>query len=123
MVVALAAMSLAAVPLILLGAGATTFWLATAAFGAGVATEIFTVVWVTVNSTHIPEHLLSRVGAHDEFWSTAPIPIGQLATPILAAAFGSGIVAITGGGMAALVMLVPILVPSLRKIEVNRPER
>lgn len=123
MVVALAAMSLAAVPLVLLGAGANTFWLAATAFVAGAATELFTVVWMTVNSTHIPERLLSRVGAHDEFWSTAPIPLGQLATPFLAAAFGTAAIAVTGGGVAAVAMLVPILVPALRRIEISRPGR
>jgi MFS family permease len=117
---ALSSMSLAAVPLILLGAGANTFWLAAAAFVAGVVAEFFTVVWETVNNTHIPERLLSRVGAHDEFWSFVSIPIGQLSTPFLAAAFGTTAVAVTGGGVAAAAMLVPLLVPSLRKIEINR---
>jgi MFS family permease len=120
MVPALSAMTLGAVPLILLGAGANTFWLAGAAFAAGVAAEFFTVVWETVHNTQVPERLLSRVGAHDEFWSFVPIPIGQLATPVLAAAFGTAAVAVTGGGVAALAMLVPLLVPSLRRIEINR---
>ncbi|MBA2947959.1 hypothetical protein [Streptomyces himalayensis] len=113
-------MALAAVPLILLGAGASTFLLAAAAFVAGVASEFFTVVWETVHNTHVPERLLSRVGAHDEFWSFVPVPIGQLSTPALAAAFGTAAVAVTGGGVAAVVMLVPLLVPSLRRIEINR---
>ncbi len=117
---ALASMSLAAVPLILLGAGASTFWLAAAAFVAGVVAGFFTVVWETVHNTHIPERLLSRVGAHDEFWSFVSIPIGQLSTPFLAAAFGTTAVAVTGGGVAAVAMLVPLLVPLLRKIEINR---
>jgi MFS family permease len=117
---ALSSMTLGAVPLILLGAGVNTFWLAAAAFVAGVVSEFFTVVWETVNNTHVPERLLSRVGAHDEFWSFVPIPIGQLATPILAAAFGTAAVAVTGGGVAAVAMLVPLLVPSLRRIEINR---
>jgi MFS family permease len=120
MVPALSAMSLAAVPLILLGTGATTAWLAASAFVAGVATELFTVVWSTVHNTHIPERLLSRVGAHDEFWSAAPIPVGQLSTPILAAAFGSATVAITGGCLAAAAIVAPLLLPSLRRLEINR---
>ncbi|MEE1801901.1 MFS transporter [Streptomyces sp. JV176] len=120
MVPALSSMTLGAVPLILLGAGANTFWLAAAAFTAGVASEFFTVVWMTVNNTHVPERLLSRVGAHDEFWSFVPIPIGQLSTPLLAAAFGTTAVAVTGGGVAVVAMLVPLLVPSLRRIEINR---
>lgn len=120
MVTALSSMTLATFPLILLGAGANTFWLAAAAFVAGVVAEFFTVVWETVNNTHVPERLLSRVGAHDEFWSFAPIPIGQLSTPILAATFGIATVAVTGGGVAAVAMLVPLLVPSVRRIEINR---
>ncbi|CAM5302070.1 hypothetical protein [Streptomyces aurantiogriseus] len=113
-------MSLAAVPLILLGVGANTFWLAAAAFAAGVASEFFTVVWETVCSTRVPERLLSRVGAQDEFWSSVPVPIGQLSAPFLTAAFGTAAVAVTGGGVAAVAMLVPLLVPSLRRIEINR---
>ncbi|MEU6606322.1 MFS transporter [Streptomyces shenzhenensis] len=117
---ALSLMTLGAVPLILLGAGANTFWLAAAAFVAGVVSEFFTVVWETVHNTYVPERLLSRVGAHDEFWSFVPIPVGQLSTPFLAAAFGTAAVAVTGGGVAAVAMLVPLLVPSLRRIEINR---
>jgi MFS family permease len=120
MVPAMSAMALATLPLILLGAGADTFWLAATAFVAGVVAEFFTVVWETVNNTHIPERLLSRVGAHDEFWSFASIPIGQLSTPILAAALGTAAVAVTGGAVAAVAMLVPLLVPSLRRIDINR---
>ncbi len=95
-------------------------WLATAAFAAGAAAELFTVVWITVTTTHIPERMLSRVGAHDEFWSTAPIPLGQLATPLLAATFGTAAVAVAGGGIAAVAVLAPLLVPALRSIEINR---
>lgn len=120
MVPALSSMTLAAVPLILLGTGANTVWLAAAAFVSGVVAEFFTVVWETVNYTHVPERLLSRVGAHDEFWSFVPIPVGQLSAPVLAAAFGTAAVAVTGGGVAAVAMLLPLLVPSLRRIEINR---
>lgn len=117
---AMASMSLAAVPLILLGAGVHIAWLAASTFVAGVAAEFFTVVWVTVNNTHIPERLLSRVGAHDEFWSFVPTPLGQLSAPLLAASFGAAAVAMTGGAVAAAAMFVPLLLPSLRRIEINR---
>ncbi|MEV6344266.1 MFS transporter [Actinoplanes sp. NPDC051851] len=120
MIPALTAMSVAALPLILLGAGASTVWLALSAFVGGVATELFTVVWTTVNNVHIPERLLSRVGAHDEFWSTAPAPLGQLATPFLAAVFGSAATAIAGGTIAAVAILLPLTVPALREIEIRR---
>jgi MFS family permease len=117
---ALSAMSLAALPLILLGAGANFIWLMAATFVAGIVAEFFTVVWETVNNTHIPERLLSRVGAHDEFWSSLSFPIGQLSAPVLAAAVGTAAVALTGGGLAAAAMLsVAALVPSLRRIEIN----
>ncbi|WP_170216027.1 MFS transporter [Asanoa ferruginea] len=120
MVPALSAMALATAPLILLGTGANTFWLAAASLLGGVVAEFFTVVWETVNYTHIPERLLSRVGAHDEFWSSASLPIGQLSAPPLAAAFGTTAVAVAGGGTAAAAMLLASLVPSLRRIEIHR---
>jgi MFS family permease len=118
---ALSAMALATLPLILLGTGANTLWLAAAAFLAGVAAEFFTVVWETVNNTHIPERLLSRVGAHDEFWSSASSPLGQLSAPVLATAVGTTAVAIAGAGIAAATMLLASLVPALRRIEINQP--
>ncbi|WP_433074247.1 MFS transporter [Dactylosporangium sp. CA-052675] len=122
MVPALFAMALATLPLVLLGAGANTVWLAAASLVTGVAVEFFTVVWETVNYTNIPERLLSRVGAHDEFWSTASLPAGQLSAPVLAAAFGAATVAVTGGGVAAAAMLLVSLVPSLRRIEIGHDD-
>jgi MFS family permease len=115
---ALSAMALAALPLILLGTSASTPWLAAASFLAGVVAEFFTVAWTTVNNIHIPERLLSRVGAHDEFWSFVALPIGQLSAPALATAFGTTAVAITGGAIAAAAMLSASLVLSLRRIEI-----
>ena len=123
MVSALSLMTLAAVPLILLGVGANTFWLAAAAFAAGVAAEFFTVVWSTVWHIHVPERLSSRVGAYDEFGSFASIPVGQLSAPVLAGAFGVAAVAITGGALTVAAMLLPLLLlPSLRRIELNTSE-
>jgi MFS family permease len=119
---ALTAMALATLPLMLLGAGAGILWLAAASLLAGVAAESFTVVWETVNNTHIPERMLSRVGAHDEFWSSVSSPAGQLSAPILAAAFGTTAVALAGGGVAAAAMLLTSLVPSFRRIEIGRIE-
>jgi MFS family permease len=119
---ALTSMALATAPLILLGTGADTFWLAAASFLAGVVAEFFTVVWETVNYTHIPERLLSRVGAHDEFWSSASYPVGQLSAPILAAAFGTVAVALTGGAVAAVAMLAASLVPAFRRIEIDHDD-
>jgi len=119
MIKALCLMTLNAGPLILLGTGANTLWLAAAAFAAGVAAEFFTVVWSTVWHVHVPERLISRVGAWDEFGSFAPIPVGQLSAPILAAAFGAAAVTITGGALTAVAMLLPLLVPSLRRIELT----
>jgi predicted MFS family arabinose efflux permease len=118
---ALSAMALATLPLILLGTGANTLWLATASFLAGIAAEFFTVVWETVNNTNIPYRLLSRVGAHDEFWSSASLPLGQLSAPILATTFGTTAVAITGAGLAAAAMLLTSMAPAFRHIEIPHP--
>lgn len=119
MVWALSLMTLAAVPLILLGIGANTWWLAAAAFAAGVAAEFFTVVWSTVWHIHVPEQLSSRVGALDEFGSFASIPVGQLSIPALAAVFGAATVSIGGGVLTVIALLSPLLVSSLRRIEMS----
>ncbi|MFE2038506.1 MFS transporter [Streptomyces scopuliridis] len=116
---ALSLMTLAGVPLILLGTGANALWLAAAAFAAGVAAEFFTVAWSTLWHMHIPERLSSRVGAYDEFGSSVSIPIGQLSVPFLAAAFGTAAVAITGGVLTVVAMLIPLLLPALRRIELS----
>ena len=116
---ALSLMAVAALPLVLLGSGAEIYWLMVAAFLAGVAVDFFTVVWETVNYTHIPERLLSRVGAHDEFWSTVSFPAGQLSAPVLAAALGAPAVAVVGGLVAAGVMLLTSTLPVLRRIEIR----
>ncbi|MFJ8405677.1 MFS transporter [Streptomyces microflavus] len=116
---ALSLMTLAGVPLILLGTGADVLWLASAAFAAGVAAEFFTVVWSTVWHIYIPEHLNSRVAAYDEFGSFVSIPVGQMSVPILAAAFGTAAVAVTGGILTVIAMLLPLLLPALRRIELT----
>ncbi|MFC1402143.1 MULTISPECIES: MFS transporter [Streptacidiphilus] len=119
---ALSLMTLAGVPMILLGLHANTLWLAAAAFAAGVAAEFFTVAWSTVWHIHIPERLSSRVGAYDEFGSFASIPVGQLSVPILATAFGTAPVAVTGGALTVAAMLLPLLLPSLRRIDISTPD-
>jgi MFS family permease len=121
MVPALTLMTLVGVPLILLGVHAGTVWLAAAAFTAGVAAAFFTVAWSTVWHTHVPERLSSRVGAWDEFGSFASIPLGQLSIPILATTFGTEPVAIIGGALTMIAMLLPLLLPSLRRIEIPAP--
>ncbi|HEX4815167.1 MAG TPA: hypothetical protein VFV66_20690 [Nonomuraea sp.] len=67
----------------------------------------------------VPERLSSRVGACDEFGSFVSIPIGQVSAPVLATVFGAAAVTIAGGGLLVAAMLLPLLLPSLRRIEVN----
>jgi hypothetical protein len=43
-----------------------------------------------------------------------------LSAPVLAAAFGTTAVAITGAGIAAAAMLLASQVPALRRIEINQ---
>ncbi|MFI6071304.1 hypothetical protein ACIA5C_06885 [Actinoplanes sp. NPDC051343] len=116
---ALLCMALATLPLLLLGAGVQLAWLMAATFVAGIVAEFFTVVWVTVTSTHIPERLLSRVGSHDEFWSFLSLPVGQVSASALTAVAGTTTVAFAGGGLGAAAMLLAALVPSLRRIEIS----
>ncbi|MFJ2416098.1 hypothetical protein [Streptomyces brevispora] len=47
------------------------------------------------------------------------IPVGHLSVPILAAAFGTAAVAMTGGALTVVAMLLPLLLPALRRIELG----
>lgn len=61
----------AAVPIALLSATAPVWLIAAAMFGAGVASDVFGVLWATTIQREIPEQVLSRVSSYDWFGSLA----------------------------------------------------
>ncbi|MDX3245429.1 hypothetical protein [Streptomyces sp. ME18-1-4] len=67
-----------AAPMVLLSAEAPVWLTATAPFVAGIASDVFGVLWATTIQREIPERVLSRVSSYDWFGSLACAPLGLL---------------------------------------------
>ncbi|MFF5483046.1 MFS transporter [Streptomyces sp. NPDC012935] len=104
----------AALPIALLGAEAPVWLIATAMFGAGIASDVFGVLWATTIQREIPERALSRVSSYDWFGSLAFAPLGLLVAGPVAAAVGTDRAL---AGCAALIVLATtaaLLSPQVR---------
>ncbi|MFH8683177.1 MFS transporter [Streptomyces lydicus] len=103
-----------AVPLALLAVRAPVPLIALAMCGAGVASDIFGVLWATTLQREVPEAALSRVSSYDWFGSLAFAPLGLLVAGPVAARIGVGHAL---AGCAALVVLASaaaLLSPQVR---------
>ncbi|MFS4091571.1 MFS transporter [Streptomyces sp. AF1A] len=106
----------AAVPIVLLSVRAPVWLTAAAMFGAGIASDVFGVLWATTIQREIPERVLSRVSSYDWFGSLAFAPLGLLVAGPIAAAVGTGRAL---AGCAALVVLATaaaLLSPQVRTL-------
>ncbi|MGW6744426.1 MFS transporter [Streptomyces sp. NPDC055025] len=106
----------AAAPMILLSAHAPVWSIAAAMFCAGVANDIFGVLWSTTVQREVPEAALSRVSSYDIFGSLAFAPLGLLIAGPIAARTGTGPAL---AGCAALVVLATaaaLLAPQVRTL-------
>ncbi|MFJ9537828.1 MFS transporter [Streptomyces sp. NPDC101225] len=116
MLVAVSCTFPAAVPIALLCVRAPVWLVAAAMFGAGIASDVFGVLWATTIQRHIPEHALSRVSSYDWFGSLAFAPLGLLVAGPLAQAVGTGRAL---AGCAALIVLATaaaLLSPQVRRL-------
>lgn len=110
----------AAVPIALLSVRAPVWLIATAMFAAGVAGDVFAVLWATTIQREVPEDVLSRVSSYDWFGSLAFAPLGLLVAGPVAAAIGVGRAL---AGCAALVLLATVgalLAPAVRNLRTLR---
>lgn len=88
--------------------------IAIATFFAGLAGQIFSVLWYTSLQLHVPTHLLSRVSAYDHLGSIILAPLGIVAAGFAYEQFGYQT---TLGVLAALVILptlAALCVPGVR---------
>lgn len=116
LLVAVACMFPAAVPIALLAVRAPVWVIAAAMFVAGVASDVFGVLWSTTVQREIPEHVLSRVSSYDWFGSLSLAPLGLLVAGPIAAAVGLGPAL---AGCSALVVLATagaLLSPQVRTL-------
>ncbi|GAA4535308.1 MFS transporter [Amycolatopsis samaneae] len=103
-----------AFPLLALGLHADFLWLAAAALVSGLGTGVYGIAWETSLQEHLPHEMLSRISSYDNLGSFVAIPAGQLAVAPLAASFGAAHVALTGGVLCAVLILVPLASASVR---------
>ncbi|HEU5270215.1 MAG TPA: MFS transporter [Jatrophihabitans sp.] len=112
--VAVLASSLAAAPMLALGAGLGVWWALAAMIANGVAFDIFGVLWQTTLQRQIPEGMLSRVSAYDIFGSIALAPLGTLLAGPIAAAVGVHAALLGCGALALLSTAGALLAPEVR---------
>jgi MFS family permease len=90
------------------------------AFLAGIAIDIFMVVWNTSLQSHIPEESYSRVVAYDAFGSFGLSPIGIAAAGPLAELFGVSAMLYLTGALTLLAALASLSVKSVRDLKLVR---
>ncbi len=95
----------AALPMVFLSISAPVWLIAAVMFCAGVASDVFNVLWASTLQREIPEQVLSRVSSYDLFGSLAFAPLGLLAAGPVAQGVGSGTAL---AGCAAVVVLATI---------------
>lgn len=92
------------------------------AFVAGVAVELFTVVWGTSMQTNIPEESYSRVISYDAFGSYALAPIGIAFAGPLASWIGISHTLILAASVALVAALIPLTLTSVRSLKSQMAE-
>ncbi|MEZ5117592.1 MAG: MFS transporter [Candidatus Nanopelagicales bacterium] len=116
MFVAVAAAPLVAVPFALLAIPAPLWLIAVTAFVAGVAIDVFSVLWDTALQQNVPEDSLSRVSAYDWLGSSLLQPVGLAIAGPVALALGTGSALWLCAAVIAVPLLLAMLDPQVRRL-------
>ena len=121
LLVAMCVAPIMATPVIALAPPWPVAVVAVLAFAAGVASDVFEVLWITALQNNIPAESLSRVSSYDYLGSLAFVPIGLAVSGWAVATFG---VEATMWACAALCVTVVIglLDPQVRGLRAGRAE-
>ncbi|PWK86557.1 MFS transporter [Lentzea atacamensis] len=113
----------AAAPLLALGLQANTPTLVVIAFVEGMGMGTWVIAWETSLQRNVPNHMLSRVTAYDEFGSYLAIPLGAVTAPLVAAKIGDTTTATIAAFAYVVAALIPL--PSLlaQRHAAREPER
>jgi hypothetical protein len=87
------------------------------AFIAGVAVEIFSVVWGTSMQTNIPKESYSRVVSYDAFGSYALAPIGIAFAGPVVSWIGISHTLVIAASVALVAALLPLTLKSVRELK------
>ncbi|MFB9680429.1 hypothetical protein [Streptosporangium vulgare] len=102
--------------LLILVGGAPLWTIVVAMFAAGVAGDVFGVLWTTTMQREVPADALSRVSSYDWFGSLALAPLGILAAGPVAAAVGPGAALLGCSGLVVVATLAALLSPQVRTL-------
>lgn len=121
MVVAVLCAPVLGLPVALAAPPVALVWLIVTAFVAGIAIDVFSVLWDTALQQHVPPEALSRVSAYDWLGSTALVPIGLALSGVLVAVVGIGPALLITAGLCLLPGFA-ILDPQVRSLRAGRPK-
>lgn len=105
---------LLALPLLALGFRAPLPVIVLAAVCAGVATDVFGVLWDTTMQTEVPATALSRVSSYEYLVSLSLKPVGAVAAGLVAAEFGPAAGLLLFGGLIVLAAAGALAQPAVR---------
>jgi MFS family permease len=114
---------LGALPLLALGLGLATPWVAACAFLGALGFTAKGIAYDTTLQQRIPAHVLSRIAAIDDLPSYAAVAIGELLTGPAASAVGARNVALCAGIVYAAASTAPLAVRSVRDLSPAPVER
>jgi len=76
-----------------------------------------TIAWATAKQRHVPASLLGRVSSLDWLISIGLLPLSYALTGPVSAAVGVRTTMIGAGVLGAVVTFVPLLIPSVRRMD------
>lgn len=105
---------LLALPLLALGFRAPVAVIVVAAFCAGVATDIFGVLWDTTMQTEVPTDALSRVSSYEYLVSLSLKPVGAVVAGLVATDLGPAAGLLVFGGLIVAAAAGALAHPAVR---------
>jgi hypothetical protein len=121
LLVAVAAQLLVVLPLVAIAPPLPLIVVVVCAFVAGVAVDVFEVLWQTALQQNIPREALSRVASYDWLGSLALTPLALAVAGALAASIGLS-AAIWVSAALGLAGVLALLDPQVRGLRAGRPE-
>ncbi|MEO7447244.1 MAG: MFS transporter [Humibacillus sp.] len=110
------AVSVLALPMVMLGTTPALLPVAVGFFLAGAAAEVFGVGWSTALHEHVPVAVLSRVSSYDALGSFVAIPIGTFVYGWLATTVATETLMLVSAGIYVVISLSALLSRSVRDL-------
>jgi MFS family permease len=110
------AISVAGLPIILLGVYPHVALVAAAMLLAGAGIEVFNLGWTLAMQENVDESMLSRASSYDALGSFVAMPLGQLAAGPLGAAYGHADVMVVAGIAYIAICLTTLASTSIRSL-------